>query len=102
MVIYSVVMFFVSLIVVGIGIAIYNGRTDFIHDYHQTNVTDHGAYGKAFGKALFVVAGALLLSGIIGLVETLALVAVAVLLMGLSIGILCLVAVQKKYNGGVF
>ena len=50
-----------------ISIAIYQGKTGLIHDYHQTKVTDHAAYGKAFGKAMFLLSTALLLSGIIGL-----------------------------------
>ena len=88
-----------------ISISIYKGNTNLIHDYHQTNVTDKAAYGKAFGKAMFVVSAALLLSGIIGLfgdTEVMATIALAVLFVGLFIGIAWIVAVQKKYNKGVF
>ena len=80
-------------------------KTSLIHDYHQTKVTDKAAYGKAFGKAMFVVSMALLISGIIGLFgasEVIATIAVAVLFIGLFIGIAWIVAVQKKYNKGVF
>ena len=59
-------------------------------------------YGKAFGKAMLVIATVMLLSGIIGLFENLAILAVAVLIIGLGIGAGCIVAVQKKYNNGVF
>ena len=48
---------------------------------------------------------ALLLSGIIGLLgdsKIIALLAIGVLLIGLLIGIGCIVAVQKKYNNGIF
>ena len=99
---YSITMFFVAVIFVGMGIAIYRGKTDLIHDYHQTKVTDKSAYGKAFGKAMFVIAAALLLSGIIGLFDSFAMIAVAVLIAGLAVGIGCIVAVQRKYNKGVF
>ena len=102
MFIYSIIMFITSAIFLGLGIAVYRGRTDLIHDYHQTKVTDHAAYGKAFGKALLVIAGTMLLSGIIGLAERFAVLAVAVLMIGLCIGVGCIVAVQKKYNKGVF
>ena len=88
-----------------ISIAIYKGKTSLIHDYHQTKVTDKAAYGKAFGKAMFVVSMALLLSGIIGLFggsEAIAMIAVAVLFIGLFTGIAWIVVVQKKYNKGVF
>ena len=102
MVLYSIIMFFAAVPMMKISIAIYQGKTDLIHDYHQTKVTDKAAYGKAFGKALLVIAITLLLSGIIGLLDHCAMVAVAILLVGLFIGIGAIVAVQKKHNNGIF
>ena len=105
MMLYSIIMFLAAAPMVKISIAIYQGNTNLIHDYHQTKVTDKAAYGKAFGKAMFVVSTALLLSGIIGLFgtsEVIAMIAVAVLFIGLFIGIAWIVAVQKKYNKGIF
>ncbi len=100
--IYSVIMLMMAMIFIGVSLAIYNGKTDLIHDYHQTKVTDKAAYGKAFGKALLVIAIALLLSGIIGLLKNLVVLAVVVLIAGMCIGIGCIYAVQRKYNKGVF
>ena len=102
MLLYSVIMFLTGALFAGISIAIYRGKTDLIHDYHQTKVTDQAAYGKAFGKALFVITAALLLSGITALTDHGAVPAVAVLIVGLMIGVCCIVAVQRKYNKGVF
>jgi hypothetical protein len=105
MVLYSVIMFLAAVPMMKISIAIYQGNTNLIHDYHQTKVTDQAAYGKAFGKAMFVVSMALLLSGIIGLFgdsEAIAMISVAVLFIGLFIGITWIVIVQKKYNKGIF
>ena len=102
MLLYSVIMFLISALIAVLGVAIYNGRTDLIHDYHQTKVTDKTAYGKAFGKAMLVIAAAMLLSDIIGLFENLVVIAVAILMVGLAIGIGCIVAVQIKYNNGLF
>ena len=105
MLLYSIILFLAAVPMIKISIAIYQGKTNLIHDYHQTKVADKAAYGKAFGKAMFVVSMALLLSGIIGLFgtsEVIAMIAVAVLFVGLSIGIAGIVAVQKKYNKGVF
>ena len=102
MLVYSIIMFLVSALFTVLGIAIYKGKTDLIHDYHQTNVTDKSAYGKAFGKAMLVIAIIMLLSGIIGLFENLTILAVAILIIGLVIGIGFIVVVQKKYNKGVF
>jgi len=50
---------------------------------------------------MLVIAIALLLSGIIGLLKKLAMLAVWVLVIGLCIGIGCIVAVQKKCNNGI-
>ena len=55
MVLYSIIMFLSAVPMIKISIAIYQGKTDLIHDYHQTKVTDKAAYGKAFGKAMLVV-----------------------------------------------
>ena len=98
----SIIMFMVSALFTVLGIAIYKGKTDLIHDYHQTKVTDKSAYGKAFGKAMLLIATVMLLSGIIGLFEKLLILAVAILIIGFVLGIGCIVAVQKKYNKGVF
>lgn len=102
MLVYSIIMFLVSALFTVLGIAIYKGKTDLIHDYHQTKVTDKLAYGKAFGKAMLLIATVMLLSGIIGLFEKLLILAVAILIIGFVLGIGYIVAVQKKYNKGVF
>ena len=105
MILYSIIMFLAAIPITIISIAIYRGKTSLIHDYHQTKVTDKTAYGKAFGRAMFVVSAALLLSGIIGLLgtsEVFATIATAVLFIGLFIGIALIIAVQKKYNNGMF
>ena len=91
-------MFLVAVLFTVLGIAIYKGKTDLIHDYHQTKVTNKSAYGKAFGKAMLVIATVMLLSGIIGLFKNLLMLAVAILIIGLVVGIGCIVVVQKKYN----
>ena len=102
MLVYSIIMCIVATVFMGVSIAIYKGKTDLIHDYHQTKVTDKAAYGKAFGKALLLIAIAVLLSGVIGLLDNLAVLFVVVLIIGICIGVGCILAVQRKYNKGVF
>ena len=99
---YAIILFLVGALFAGLGLAIYRGKTDLIHSYHQTRVTDPAAYGKAFGKAMFVLAAALVLSGLIGLVDRTSFLSVAVLMVGLAIGIGCIIAVQNRYNKGIF
>ena len=102
---YSLVMFIVSILFISLSIMIHRGKTDLIHSYHQTKVMDKTAYGKAFGKSLFLIGITQLVIGVIGLLgdsDMTAIIAVAVLIVGLGIGIGCIVAVQKKYNKGIF
>ena len=102
---YSLIMFLVTALFILFSVAIYKGKTDLIHSYHQKRVTDKSAYGKAFGKALFIFAMVPLLSGIIGLCgdsDKIVIIALAVLIIGMGIGMGCIVAVQKKYNKGAF
>ena len=100
---FSIIMFLTAVLFFALSIAIYRGKTDLIHDYHQTKVTDKASYGKAFGKALSVIAAALLLSGIVGLLgESTAALAVGILIGGIALGVAAIIAVQRKYNNGIF
>ena len=100
---YTLILLAAAALFFVLGAAIYRGKTDLIHDYHQEKVTDKKAYGKAFGKAMFVMAAAMLLSGLIALLGEAAIwPSLGVLLIGLAVGIGCICAVQKKYNGGLF
>ena len=81
---------------------IYKGKTELIHDYHQKRVSDKEGYGKAFGKAMGVISGGMILGGGISLFGEKALwCALGVLLMGMIIGIAAIVRVQKKFNNGI-
>ncbi len=105
MTIYAIIMFLGAAVLAGFGVAIYRGRTELIHDYHQKNVADKLSYGKAAGRALLVMALGPLLSGIMALFGSsrpLLIASLAVLFAGLIIGAALLVSVQKKYNKGVF
>ena len=103
MLLYSIIMFVVAGLIFGLGAAIYRGRTDLIHDYHQQKVTDPKGYAAAFGRAMFIVGLGPGISGILGLLgEAAATASLIVLFAGLGVGIGCIVAVQKKFNNGVF
>lgn len=102
---YSIILFATALLFMGLSIAISKGKTNLIHDYHQTKVTDHAAYGKAFGRALWIITVTMFASGIVGLFgdsDVIGFVSVAVLIVGFVIGIGRILAVQKKYNNGLF
>ncbi|MBR4863676.1 MAG: hypothetical protein IKU07_03805 [Oscillospiraceae bacterium] len=99
MILYAIILLLSALLCGVLAVRIYQGKTELIHDYHQKNVKDLEGYGKAFGKALGFMAAAMAVSGLLAFAVV---PAVIVLVAGLTVGILMLVAVQKKYNGGVF
>lgn len=103
MILYAIVMLAFSVVFGVVAGQIYKGKTDLIHDYHQKKVTDHSGYGKAFGKAMAVIAVAMVLSGAVALFgEGTMWIAVIVLAVGMVAGCVAIFRVQKKYNGGVF
>ena len=103
MILYAIIMLATATLIGVMAVLIYRGKTNLIHDYHQTKVTDKESYGKAFGKAMSLIALGMGLSGVAALCgESLAWVAMAILAAGLLAGIVAIVLVQKKYNGGVF
>ena len=101
MFLYSAILFAVAVLFFFLGRSIYRGNTNLIHDYHQTRVEDKAAYGKAFGKAMFTMAAAMALSGLLALFVH-GFLPVLVLFLGLIAGIIQFILVQKKYNNGVF
>ena len=103
MIVYAIIMFATALLFGVLAALIYKGKTELIHNYHQTNVTDKAGYGKSFGKAMAVLAVTMALSGAVALLgQSTMWGAVAVLIIGLIVGIMAIVRIQKKYNGSVF
>ena len=100
MILFAIIMLLTAAVFGVLAVLIYRGKTDLIHDYHQTKVQDKAGYGKAFGKAMAVIAVALALSGVIALL--LVWLAMTVLAVGMVAGIVWICRVQKKFNGGVF
>ena len=105
MLLYSILMFIVSVPLTVLSVMVYRGKTDLIHSYHQEKVKDKAAYGKAFGKALSFIALAPFASGVIGSfahAKPLKVTAVLALFFGFVVGLCCILAVQRKYNKGLF
>ena len=102
MLLYAIILFVTAALFGGLSLSIYKGNVHLIHDYHQKKVTDKAAYGKAFGKAMLVMPIAMLLSGILALLDPAGRWALWVLAVGLCVSIGCIIAVQRKYNKGIF
>ena len=103
MLLYTLIMAVAAIACMLLGIRIHSGKTELIHDYHQKKVKDKAAYGKAFGKAMFLLAASLGASGIVALFgEAMMWLSMTVLVIGLVVSLVLIVLVQKKYNNGVF
>ena len=103
MILYAAILFLTAIVFTVVAVQIYKGKIELIHDYHRTTVTDKVAYGKAFGKAMGIIAVAMALSAAVSLLgETVMWAATGVLVTGLVVGIVAIFRVQKKYNGGLF
>ena len=103
MIAYAMIMFVTAAVFGVMAVLIHKGKTDLIHDYHQTKVTDKPGYGRAFGKAMAVIAGTMALSGGVALFgERVMWAAIAVFATGFTAGMIAIFRVQEKYNGGVF
>ena len=107
MIAYSITMFLVAVLFLGVGIAVYRGKTNLINSYHQKNIkeSERREYGRAASKSMFVSCATLTLSGVIALFGDdlpIVIAAVAVLFAGLIGFVVVFAKVQKKYNGGMF
>ena len=101
MVEFALLMFLTALMFGYTARGIRHGKTHWIHDYHQTKVTDKEGYAKAFARALNFFTWGFALSGIAGFLLG-ATPALLIMLIGLAAGLIALARVQKKYNNGIF
>ena len=105
MIVYSIIMFAAAIAFIVFAILISKGNTNLINCYHEDRTPDKMIYCKRISQALWIMATVLVLSGVIGLLgekDSIALVAVSVLIVGIVCGLSRLFYVQKKYGGGVF
>lgn len=105
MIVYSVFMFVVAVALIVFGILIAKGNANLINCYREEKVKDKPLYCKKISQALFILAGTLVCSGIVGLLgetNSIVLLTLGVLVGGSIFGIVRLFCVQKKYGGGVF
>ena len=101
-----------GLVLLGVGILfsvfavlIYRGKTDLIHAYHQTRVKDKIAYGRAMGRALGVMAISMLVVGVLTFwigESALAWLCPVTASVGMTVGLVMILIIQKKYNQGLF
>ena len=101
----GLVLLGVGLLFLIVAILVYRGKTELIHSYHQTRVKDKKAYGRAMGKALFVMAATMLLAAILTFFigeSAYAWICPVTVTTGFVIGLVMICIIQKKYNQGIF
>lgn len=101
----SIIYFAIAVIFIIVGILIFRGNTDLIHDYHRKNITDFEGYGKGMGKGIisigiFFLIGAVIILSVDGKSCTIAGIVTA--FSGFVLSIIYIFKVQNKYNGGLF
>lgn len=103
MIIYAVLMFASAIAFAILGVCIVRGNANLINCYRPERVKDKPLYCRKLGTAMLFMAAVMTVSGVVGLLgEWAAVAAVAVLMVGLTCGIVWLFSVQKKYGGGIF
>lgn len=105
MIIYSVIMLGCAALFAVFAILITKGNASLINCYREERVKDKPTYCKKIGQSLLVMAATMLVSGIISMfspAESVVLIALGVLIVGVLVGIVRLFHVQKKYGGGIF
>lgn len=101
----AILYFAIAAIFVVVGILIFCGNTNLIHDYHQKNVKDFKGYGRGMGKGfigigIFFLIGALIILAVNN--ETGTVAGIIVALSGFVLSLIYIIKVQIKYNGGLF
>ena len=105
MIVYAVIMFAVAAAFAVLAVLIAKGNANLINCYREERVKDKPLYCKKISQALYILAGTLVCSGIIGLfgeTDSIVLLGLGVLVVGMLFGVVRLFRVQKKYGGGVF
>ena len=104
MLVYSILLFAAAALFFAAGLRMRKRGSRMIHDYHQTEVrqTDEKAYGKAFERALYVIAlsdAAAGTAALCGRTKTALAVSIAILGAGHLISLVMMGRAQKKYQG---
>ena len=105
MIIYSVMMLGIAVMLVIFAILIMKGNASLINCYREERVKDKTAYCVKMGQALLIIGASIAASGVVALFsgeKPVIFTALIVTLVGVSIGIVRIFHVQKKYGGGIF
>jgi hypothetical protein len=105
MIAYAIILFVLAAILFIWGCLLYKGNLNSMRANHQRMVKNKVSYGKAMGKALFVMSLSQVLAGVIALLgerTAFVLITLVVSVAGMILGIYCINKVQEKLINGEF
>ena len=96
---YSVVLFIIAMIILLWGFLLYKGNLSSLRPASYKRVKDKVAYGKAMGKAVFVMGVPQVLAGVIALLGEITVVVILTVVIsvgGFLAGLFCMLKVEDR------
>ena len=105
MIVYAVLLFTFSALLISAGALICSGKYELMYDFYISAVNDLRGYTKMHGIATMCMSVPLIACGVLMLVQPeipFALIGLGILVLGIIGGYIAFWQIQKKYNGGMF
>ena len=96
---YAVVLFIIAMIILLWGFSLYKGNLSSLKPASYKRVKDKVAYGKAMGKAVFVMGVPQVLAGVIALLGEITVVVILTVVIsvgGFLAGLFCMLKVEER------
>ena len=106
----NIVTFLVGIVCIGIGISNMRGNISSLHSYHRHRVSeeDRIPFGKQVGLGTMIVGIGIIIFSILSTVtlytehDIFVLIGIAVLIVGIVVGLIISFKAMIKYNKGIF
>ena len=105
LIVYTIMMLGISVMLVIFAILIMKGNASLINCYREERVKDKTAYCVKMGQALLIIGASIAVSGILSLFSeerSVIFTTLIITCVGVTVGIVRLFHIQKKYGGGIF
>ena len=99
MIVYATILFVLAAILLISGSLLYKGNLNSMRANHQRMVKDKASYGKAMGKAVFVMGVPQVLAGVIALLGEITVVVILTVVIsvgGFLAGLFCMLKVEDR------
>lgn len=105
MIVFSVLLFTFSVLMILVGAFVCNGKFEVLYDFYLGAATDIKEYSKSYGIAMMCMSIPCIACGVLQLIKPeipFVIIALCILVIGLAVGYVFFDRIQKKYNGGMF